>query len=274
MSDGFSNPCSERSSAIADQQLNDQGKSLCVGRGTGKRFARRAKRWAELQQRRYNQRLVAIRTGLLDSSEPRSCLYSSFDLKNATVRVVKTDDAVESSPSLGNVRQSISCWISRPCCRDLSAHCSISSFETSLFVSAASIKYATHKNFSVCQVAADSTYSAASSSRPSKHANNHCTAASNTDLTDLLSLITTDLSVTSIPTASTTTVHHSTPHLGGFPYHIPLSSYLSGLDEHLVNTAPPPEREWVMIRHADPDRPIGIIQDRRKMEQMGMMSHL
>lgn len=26
----------------------------------------------------------------------------------------------------------------------------------------------------------------------------------------------------------------------------------------LVNTAPPPGRSWVMIRHADPDRPIGI----------------
>ncbi|VDM63174.1 unnamed protein product [Angiostrongylus costaricensis] len=29
------------------------------------------------------------------------------------------------------------------------------------------------------------------------------------------------------------------------------------LHDHLaINTAPPPEREWVMIRHADPDRPI------------------
>lgn len=230
MSDGFSSPCSERSSALADQQLNEQGKGLCVGRGTGKRFARRAKRWAELQQRRYNQRLVAIRTGLLDSSGPRSCLYSSFDLKNAAVRVVKTDDAVESSPSLENVRQSISCWISRPCCRDLSAHCSISSFETSLYVSAASIKYATHKNFSVCQVEADSTYSTPSCSRSSKHANNLYATASNTDLTDLLSLITTDLSVTSAPTAPTTTLHHSTHHLGAFSLRLPLSSYLTRLD--------------------------------------------
>ncbi|VDM66243.1 unnamed protein product [Strongylus vulgaris] len=254
MSDGFSNPNSDKSNLFGDQHLNGQSRSIVVGRGTGKRFARRAKRWADLQQRRYNQRIVALRNEMLSYSESRSSLFDSYE---ATPGVMKEEDVLMSASNLEHLRQSLSCWISQPYCRGLSGHCSISSLGTSLVVSTASFKYPTQKNFSNCQLSSDSIYSPVHNPRFLNQRCSHCAALmSNTDLNDLLSLITHDLSVTSTHGANIS-LHESVHHVDKLSMHLPLNSYFAG-SKYTVNTAPPPEREWVMIRHADPDRPIGM----------------
>ncbi|CAQ58128.1 poly(A)-specific ribonuclease [Caenorhabditis elegans] len=88
-----------------------------------------------------------------------------------------------------------------------------------------------------------------------------------------LTLITNDLSMASISEASTTSpssisnnseedvsphflkMSSSFPKSSSFPYRTMSESQCFPFNFH-VNTHPPPERNWVMIRHADPERPI------------------
>ncbi|KHJ86671.1 hypothetical protein OESDEN_13570, partial [Oesophagostomum dentatum] len=230
MSDGFSNPSLEKNNSFIDQHLSGQGRSVCLGRGTGKRFARRAKRWAELQQRRYNQRLVAIRSEFLGSSEPRSCVYTSFDLQD-TLGMMKAGDVLECGPNLDDARQStLSCWISQPYCQDLSGHYSISSLETSLFMSTATVKYAPHRN--LCQFDSDAKSSHTPSQRPPNHTSNQRTLVSYPDLADLLSHVRTNSPVTT--TSTSISVRDSNSYVDRFSLRLPPSSRIPG--EEMIAT--------------------------------------
>ncbi|KAK6029681.1 endonuclease/exonuclease/phosphatase family protein [Ostertagia ostertagi] len=255
MSDGVSNQCSERGDPFLEQNVNGASRNTCSGRGTGKRFARRAKRWAELQQRRYNQRLFAARSGFLDSPE-ESCMFDDLDLSSSAVELLKHRE----TPHAEHLCNSISHWIPQPYWRDGVEHCSVTSFEASFFMSAASIEYATRASFSVCRVASESPHSQTSIGR-SSHQETGKTSKSLTpssDLGDLLSLVETELSFTSKRTSkhASTEVLESSADTNTLSLHLFLQPGIAKRSDFSVNTAPPPEREWVMIRHADPDRPI------------------
>ncbi|KAK6013522.1 hypothetical protein OSTOST_21159, partial [Ostertagia ostertagi] len=195
------------------------------------------------------------RSGFLDSPE-ESCMFDDLDLSSSAVELLKHRE----TPHAEHLCNSISHWIPQPYWRDGVEHCSVTSFEASFFMSAASIEYATRASFSVCRVASESPHSQTSIGR-SSHQETGKTSKSLTpssDLGDLLSLVETELSFTSKRTSkhASTEVLESSADTNTLSLHLFLQPGIAKRSDFSVNTAPPPEREWVMIRHADPDRPI------------------
>ncbi|VDP50837.1 unnamed protein product [Heligmosomoides polygyrus] len=225
MSDGIPTSCTERKDVFTEQSANVTSRASCPGRGTGKRFARRAKRWAELQQRRYNQRLVAVRTGFLEAHEESPCMYDSFGVPCTTTHFVSGHEALDAAPNVKNVCDTISRWMSQP---RYSKQCSLTSLETSLFMTSASFEYATHTRYSIRQIASESSSTRTTNQERSKSRD---LSSNSAELSDLLSSIKTDLSVTCGRTRrrSSSSTSSSTADSGSFSLHLPLSPGRAGI---------------------------------------------
>uniref|UniRef100_A0A1I7XDI4 Leucine rich repeat containing 36 n=1 Tax=Heterorhabditis bacteriophora TaxID=37862 RepID=A0A1I7XDI4_HETBA len=184
-------PCPEPSISSKDNMKNSPG----GGKGAGKRFARRAKRWAELQQRRQSQRGVRMFTdGIPDP--PR--LYDFVELTRMGSGIIQADDGCTSGRLLLGSRRSLPYSILQPKRQEVPMYFSTceNGVSSPLYMTQGLNEYGQHTYISIYQTAPELTIYPPLLSRRKDHS--PLTASPSPDFGDMLSLITADLSATSI----------------------------------------------------------------------------